>query len=252
MKKIVLVFVALCLLGAGYFYWQNMSHKIFKVSKSKYFVSLENGKFYLEEKEFYPVALNYMISMQTNTDIFWPSVFKGYDPDGLFAQTNRDSSLLELRADFELIKDMGFNTIRLVGIGEQRVEDKKTGVISVRAHIGNDRDTSLMLWNETNYAKYFDALEDLFHTANEAGLKVIFLARLFNELPTTEEHFAKIARHFSNDSTIMAYDLFNEPLYFDSLAREKKDTYFITKKWDKLVKKNAPKATEYNWTYWHA
>ncbi|HMT28061.1 MAG TPA: cellulase family glycosylhydrolase [Bacteroidia bacterium] len=241
MKKAILVFIILCSIGAGYFYIQNASLDFFSTPKSKYFVSLKDGKFYLEEKEFYPVALNYMISMQGDSKQFWPSAFKGYDPNGLFTYTNRDSSLMELAADFELIKDMGFNTIRLVGIGEQRVEDKKTGVLSVKAHIGNDRDSTLMLWNEENYNKYFAALEDLFHTANKAGLKVIFLCRLFNEIPSTEEHFAKIARHFQNDSTIMAYDLFNEPLYFDSLARDKKDVYYITKKWDKLVKKNAPK-----------
>jgi len=38
----------------------------------------------------------------------------------------------------------------------------------------------------------------------------------------------------------MAWDLFNEPLYFDSLERSKKDVYFITKDWQELADRYAP------------
>lgn len=241
MKKIILVFLILCSIGGGYFYFQSKHAQIFATPASKYFVSLKNGKFLLEDKEFYPVVLNYHVSLQMNAEGLWPCTYRGYDPKSTYTYTTRDSSLKELQADFDLIKDMGFNTIRVVGIGEQRVYDKKTGVLSIKADVGNAGDTTLMFWEEGNYVKYFKALEDMFHVANKAGLKVILLARLFNEIPSTEEHWGKIMNHFQNDSTILAYDLFNEPLYFDSLERDKKEPYYITKSWDKLVKKNAPK-----------
>ncbi len=240
MKKIILVFVVLCSFGFGYFYFKSISDDYSNLPTSIHFVSMKDGKFRLENKEFYPITLNYMISMQTDKNVFWPSAFKGYDPNGNFAYTSRNESLKELQNDFDLIKDMGFNSIRLAGIGEQHVDDKTTGVLSVFASIGNERDTSLMLWSEENYQKYFSALEDLFHVANQAGLKVIFLTRLFDEIPSTEDHLVKLMKHFNQDSTIMAYDLFNEPLYFDSLERKKSDVYYITKKWNKLVKKYAP------------
>ena len=241
MKKIFLVFVLLCSIGTGYFYFKLKQETQAATPLSKNFVSLNNGKFFLEEKEFYPVVLNYHVSMQINANELWPCVFKGYDPNSLFVHFNRDSSLVELKADFDLIKDLGFNTIRVVGMSEQRVFDKKTGTLFIRPDIGNERDTTIMFWDENNYRKYLKALEDLLHTANKAGLKVILLARLFNEVPSTEEHWGRIMRHFQNDSTILAYDLFNEPLYFDSIQRDKKEPYYITKKWDQLVKKNAPK-----------
>jgi hypothetical protein len=39
----------------------------------------------------------------------------------------------------------------------------------------------------------------------------------------------------------MAYDLFNEPLYFDKPERDKKEVYEITRRWKKLCKRNSPR-----------
>jgi len=53
MKKAILVFVLLCSIGFGYFYYQSFKMKFFSSPKSKCFVSLKDGKFTLEGKEFY-------------------------------------------------------------------------------------------------------------------------------------------------------------------------------------------------------
>jgi hypothetical protein len=238
MKKIILVVIA-AIVAAVYFFSRD-THPEKLEHGNPHFVTIKDGKFFLENKPFYPVAVNYMVSLQADSVQMWPSSFRGYGDHSYFNHTNRDSCLNELRAEMQMIRDMGFNSVRLVGIGEQKIENKQNGLLSLRAHLGNDRDTTFYLTGDKNYTKYFNALEDLFDAAGDAGLKVIFLARVFNEVPSTEEHLARILDHFQKDSVIMAWDLFNEPLYFDSLAREKKQVYEISKKWDRIVKEHAP------------
>jgi hypothetical protein len=238
MKKIVLIGVAIVSIAAYFFIKDSAPGKL-EHNKPE-FVTIKDGKFYLQNKPYYPVALNYMVSLQANDSILWPSSFRGYGEQSNFNFTNRDSCLLELRAEMKMIRDMGFNTVRLVGIGEQRIENKQNGLLSLRAHMGNDRDSTFYLSGDKNYNKYFAALEDLFKAAGDAGLKVIFLSRVFNEVSSTEVHLAKLLDHFQADPVIMAWDLFNEPLYFDSLERDKKDVYNISKKWDRIMKKHAP------------
>jgi hypothetical protein len=75
-------------------------------------------------------------------------------------------------------------------------------------------------------------------------LKVVWLVQMKPEVKTTEEHLIKVLKYFKNDATIMAYDLFNEPLYFDhgdKPPRKKEEVHQIVKQWNKLVKKYAPR-----------
>jgi hypothetical protein len=97
-----------------------------------------------------------------------------------------------------------------------------------------------MLYDVHGYQRYFDALSQLFKEIHDAGLKVILLIRMRPDVKTTEIHAAKLARYFRNDATIFAYDLFNEPLYFDRKDRKKKEVFEISKRWYKSLKKNAP------------
>ncbi len=203
------------------------------------FVSLNNGDFYLDSKLFYPLVLNYHISLHGNTEKIWPSPYRGYYPKSTFTSNEEDVCLKELKADFDMIKDMGYNTVRIVGVGEEKVEDKIAGTLSITTINGTENYYN-PLKDDKDYEKYFHALDVIFSSAEKAGLKVIFLVRLYHEIPATENYFEKILKRYKSNSTIMAYDLFNEPLYFDSLERDKKDVYMITKKWYELVKKNSP------------
>ncbi|HND17404.1 MAG TPA: hypothetical protein PLQ17_10965, partial [Saprospiraceae bacterium] len=238
MKKIKLLFLTVFIFVVA-IVPQGCKQKVAEVNKAG-FVSIKDQKFYLNGKPFFPLAVNYRVALQTDGQQLWPSAYKGYDEGNRYRFTNKDSSLEELKNDFQLIADMGFNSIRIVGVGEQYSVTKNSDELYIKADIGNERDTMFLFNSQETYNLYYNALNEMMLAANLAGLRVVLLARLFHEVPATEKHWGRIMKHFSQDTTLMAYDLFNEPLYFDSLERNKTEPYHITKAWNKLAKENAP------------
>ncbi len=240
MKKYFFFFLLFSLAGFLYLSFPSDSNvNILSIDKSK-FVSIQNNKFSLNGKLFYPITVNYIVGMQANKDSLWPCAYMGYNPDGRFQYTTKDSCLMQLKADMDLIKEMGFNSIRLTTIGEESIDDELIGRLSVRAKIGNLKDTTIELTNEGNYKKYFGAIEQLLDIINKAGLKAVLLTRMSVDVKKTEIHLKRLVQHFRNDTTIMAYDFFNEPLYFDTPERDKKVVYKTMKRWVNIVKRNAP------------
>lgn len=204
------------------------------------FVLLEDGKFKLNGKDFYPVVVNYKVSMRADEKNFWPCPYLGYTPDSLKAPWAKDSCLMQLKADLELIREMGFNAIRVVGIGEETI-GYKTGELTISARKKDDSDTTLVLASDSSYKTYLNAVGQLFELVNEAGLKTIFLVRLRFDSTFTDHHLRMITSRFKDDTSLMAYDLFNEPLYFDSVwYRTKEEAIAISKKWNRIQKMYAP------------
>jgi len=180
-----------------------------------------------------------MVSTQTDGNKVWPSVFRDYHQNHLHKYNTQDSCLIELQEEFYHIKKQGFNTLRLVQFGEEFFE-KESKRIYIRASLGNRKDTSLYLDNKALYAAYIKGTQQLFSLAEKAGLKVIYLLRTKPEYPETEQHVFKYISAFKTDTNILAWDLFNEPLYFDSIQRPKKEVVEITRNWRKQISNSAP------------
>ncbi len=213
---------------------------LYPFNSKEHFVFIKDNKFILNGKDFYPIAVNYKVSMGGDKNELWPCPFFGYTPDAMSSPATKDSCLMQLRADMELIREMGFNSVRIVGIGEADV-NKKTGEITIVARTGKQSDTTVSLLSEDSYKYYFTALSKMFKIVNEAGLKIVFLIRLDFEGESSDNHLRIVSSHYKNDTSIMAYDLFNEPLYFDSVwDRTKQDAVQITKRWNKILKMYAP------------
>ncbi|MBL0095256.1 MAG: cellulase family glycosylhydrolase [Bacteroidetes bacterium] len=243
MRSIVIAFILIIAFGVAYFYIDSKKRAYVPDSdhvQDNEFVFIKDNQFISDGKPFFPKAINFIVSLRLNDTIMWPSVYISYVPQQDFHSTNMDSCIHELKATLQLIKDIGYNTVRLTTIGEPEIRDKYTGRINFKANYGTNYNYPLYLNSEEKYNKYFNAVELLLNAVEEAGLKAIFTTKLFHEAPETEEHFAKLTKHFSTNTTIMAYDFFNEPLYFDSLERKKEDVYYITKKWHAIQKTNAP------------
>jgi hypothetical protein len=232
MKKYILIFILFS--AAAILYLS------FPVTSKEHFISIKDNKFRLNGKGFYPVAINYIVSARADKNEIWTCPYFGYTPDLKNPSAAKDSCLLQLKADMELIKEMGFNSIRLIGAAFEPDINKQTNELSIIARLPNTQDTAMALSNEESYKKYLNSLHELFDIVNKSGLKIILLTRVFPEVPSTEIHLQKVVTEFKNDTSILAYDLFNEPLYFDSPARDKSDVYPIVKKWHKIVKMYAP------------
>ena len=242
MKKILSVFIVLCLIGWTYFYIEyRKSEAVLEPHEvDKKFVSIKDNRFYVDGQPFYPKVINFVISLRVNDTAMWPAIYVGYGPNGLFPYDDKISSLKDLQAHLNLVKELGYNTVRLVGIGEPEVRDRTTGRINFKASFGNNHNYCLYLNNDNDYTKYLNALDDLMKEVENAGLKAILTTRLFKESHDTEINLEKITSHFKDNTSLLAYDFFNEPLYFDSLERKKEDVYYITLKWQKIAKKNDP------------
>lgn len=232
MKKYIIVFFALFIVAILYLN--------FSSSSKKGFVSLKNNEFILNDKAFFPIVINYCAAFQTDKKNLWVRPSKFYSIDN-FEYTNKDSCLIKFKSDMDLIKKMGFNSVRICKVGETRLNEEKEGELSFKVHIANQNDSTFILTNnDKNYTSYFSALDEMLNIINNAGLKVIFLTKTSPKSKTTETHLAKLCKRFKDNSTIFAYDLFNEPLYFDKPIRKKEEVFQLMIRWDKIIEKNAP------------
>ncbi len=201
------------------------------------FVSMNGNAFALHGQPFFPLVVNYIVSLRATKDSLWasPNVDYSEPPQRLIASRSMD--LEKLRSDMQLIKDMGFNSVRLVGFGE--TFDRSNG-LCVKAKSMSVEDTFVCLTDGTHYEQYLKSMGDIFNTINACGLKTIMLVTIHPEQHTTEQHFIRLADRFNADTSILAWDLFNEPLYFDSLERPKRDVPPITHHWRELMREHAP------------
>ncbi|OFY93642.1 MAG: hypothetical protein A3K10_12530 [Bacteroidetes bacterium RIFCSPLOWO2_12_FULL_31_6] len=222
----------MCLIGTIYI--------IFPISPSIKHVTLVDGKFEFNNKPFYPIVLNYTVSLQTDGKDFWACSYKGYNPNAEFKYNTKETSQNQLRADMILIKDLGFNTVRIVGIGEPFINEEKNDELSINSYLANIRDSSIILSNDEAVFSYFQKIEDLLSIIDNAGLKAIFLLKTTPNNNSSNFLLRKFSFYFKDNATILALDLFNEPLYFDKPEKNKNEVYEIVKHWRKTVKIYAP------------
>ena len=242
MKKILILLILFLLFGSGYYFIKSktINSASLKVNTpSNNFIKLKKGAFYLNDEPFFPVALNFVVSLRGNDSALWPAVYISYLPDVLWSD-NRDTCLAQLKSTLQLVKDLGFNTVRLTHICEPEITDFVGGRLGFTATEGLNGNKKIYLENDDQYKKYLNAIDDLLSAVSAAGLKAILTVRMFHEAPRTEEHLKRIAYEFRENPTILAYDFFNEPLYFDSIRHTKEEVYRYTKIWNNIVKVNAP------------
>jgi hypothetical protein len=201
---------------------------------------MEQGSFKVDGQPFHPMVLNYIVNLQTNGRDLWPAPYQGYTPGYRFAHGDRDSCLLQIRSDLRLMREMGFNTVRIVKLAEGPVRDRNTGGLFIKAFVGNKKDTLLALDQDAVLAAYHLAIDDVVRAARENDMRIILLTSLHAGEQELEAHWKQVVSRLRDESAILAFDLFNEPLYFDSLHRTKEEVYHIVKRWRGLMHDHAP------------
>lgn len=204
------------------------------------FIYINNKKFYNNGKEFFPIAINYIITVRIDSNnVLWPSPYSGYNIN-TYQKLNHEICLNQLNADMELIKELGFNTVRFVGFSNVTTYDSISN-ISIESKSFSNENSKFFLNNDNDYNNFYNALDTLFKIVDKNGLKSILLFNILKpENNKLHNHYLKIASNFKNNTSIMAYDLFNEPLYFDSLERTKEDVCRFVKNWNDSFKKTSP------------
>jgi hypothetical protein len=222
---------------------KNLNNTIDKLPAELEFVYTSGKEFKLENQRFFPIMLNYCVKFRSVNGEFFASSIKEYENPKIYEGNSRDSSLNVLRGHFKLIKELGFNTIRL--IGTDKISRNQNGHVGFSISNGDNEE---FISIETGSKKIIDALKDIVLLAKELDLHLMVLLKPPIKNPEITLFTKQVLTAFKNETSVFSYDFFNEPLYFDIndnsqdpyIFREKKDAYSIVSNWKEMMMLYAP------------
>ncbi len=197
----------------------------------KDFVYLEDDVFKINDEIFFPLMLNYKVDVRKiNSDVVI-SPAKYYENDEIFESNTKEEINQQFSNHVELMKELGFNTIRIC--------------LDV---VGKD-DKGIYFWSSDEAAAIYlkecqeainNGIADMLDIAASYDMKIMILFKPPFE-KELEDFCISVFKRFSDNPTIFAYDLMNEPLYFDSEPnRTKQDAVNIVKHWKELLAQYSP------------
>ncbi|MDR2971120.1 MAG: cellulase family glycosylhydrolase [Bacteroidales bacterium] len=192
------------------------------------FIYLNDNYFELRNERFFPVMLNYIVSCRNIDNEFVLSPNIDYEEAGVYESNTKEEIAHQLRGHFQLIKEMGFNSIRLCFDRIHNYEQEYYYYADGKEY-----------FIKTDYEQILNGLEILVNIAKEEELRIMLLIKKPWEDKSLEDFTIKIFKHFKDNPVIFAYDLMNEPLYFDKTT-DKKEIYNIVSYWEKKVREYAP------------
>ncbi len=211
---------------------------------SQNFVSISNNDFVLEGDSFYPVVMNYGVCFRTDNVTSWIVPYYDYGNTIDIECNNELDCLCTIKADFQLLKDLGFNTVRLFGISPFQMENGQLAYYAFTSNVAWNPNNKISVPLQSNYITHFNMISDILNVANEVGLKVIMLTRgPINEPasePVYENYISALLTEFSDRETIFAYDFFNEPIFHDTAKLAKSEACQVVSLWRSLMDQYAP------------
>ncbi len=199
-------------------------------TKPEGFVSLDGRQFKLDGEDFYPVMLNYVVDFVDTEQGPALSPTYTYEDQHGYEYLDMDSLNLQIGTHMALMRELGFNTIRLCF---DRITLDSAGhyfhsLQDDRYYLKEDREALL------------DLLQNFIDLASAEQMKVMLLIKS----PYHDEQLADftkaVLKRFANEPTLFAYDFFNEPLYFAPQEMRKNDAYHIVWEWKRWMMKYAP------------
>ena len=205
-----------------------------KKTKNPNFVSVNNNKFELKNKDYFPLMLNYVVELRKIEDSIVLSAPKYYEDLSKYEANTFEENNTQLRAHLQLIKEMGFNSIRLIFISRMHKDS-----------VGYFYNNKEKLYIHKNSKKILSALAEYLDIVESFDLKVMLLIRKPIESETVEDFTIELLNKFKNRPVIFSYDFFNEPLYFDNVQkknryRDKFEAYNIVSDWRDMMREYAP------------
>jgi hypothetical protein len=223
-------------------------------SSTSEFVRLEGKDFYQKEAPFYPLILNYVVGFYYVEDHFVLGPSMDYDIPNKIEWETKDSMMSHIDAHFQMIKDMGFNTIRIMDLHKLNYH-KFHPSAALLYHV---EDTSHYFKLDKQIEDFRMALSDLLEVSKKHELKLLItLPRpreqdVYNRI--RKRYIKEILSAYSDEPTVFAYDFFNEPLYFDNaeflednsptaysnIQRTKQEAKRLSEEWAEIMQKYAP------------
>jgi len=211
MKRLVLIFLSVLLLVSCHHGRKSYASFDYEPRDTRFpgFVYVDSTGFHIDGEDWFPLMINYKLKTTIT-------------PEQYYCSEDLESHFLDMER-------MGFNAVRVC---LDCVNADDTG------YCLGQRPELLHLSHDT--VEIFHRIERLLDAADAAHLKVLLLIKT----PTDEElenYTRELLRHFSNRSTIFAYDFFNEPLYFDT-CRDcgKAEIFEKVKGWQQMMNECAP------------
>lgn len=201
----------------------------YKCNRNDGFVYLEDDVFKVDGETFFPLMLNYKVDLlRFDNDLVFAAV-EYYDNPRVYEPTTKEEAEDQFSGHMKLVEDLGFNTVR----------------ICVNVIKYDENGYFYMTQNGPAYLKedserIIDALSRMIAIAASHNLKVMLLLKPSWDKDLAEFN-AALMKHLSGERAVFAFDLMNEPLYFDEIKdRPKADAVNLVKEWVNNAKKAAP------------
>jgi hypothetical protein len=204
-------------------------------------IKLSGGKFYDKKEVFYPMIMNYQVNIYTDDEKeYWVGPHHGYSSDNNRCCHNQTDALMAIFSDFARIKEMGFNSIRLCGIemeAETRTASRNMFYLTKKSR---DMEGVKKAYTTQHGRKLASMINAILNEAHELDLKVVVLTGRKNvHRPKIADIYgdwlALLADSLKNNPALLAYDLYNEPIYSSSAGLNKNDVVKITENWHRKI-----------------
>lgn len=213
------------------------------------YISMTGKVFKDGESDFYPMVMNYSMdihSIETDSNVtFMASPRGGYHPNYGNGKgnsinpwsKNSKELLATIGAHFTSIKDMGFNSLRITGFTSTDAHNNGKGF-----HTWSKIDISNSEGGNRNIKEgMVPLLKDILQLAEKNQLRVILLLSAIESQPDNQLNFyTQIADALKGEKALMAYDFYNEPLYFDKGNYTKRETKAFVESYNNAVKNVSP------------
>lgn len=203
------------------------------VSTESDFIYLKDNKFQLHGEDFFPMMLNYVVSFQSDeSEHFIIAPYIQYDSVDYVEAWGKDAVAEQLGGHFQLISELGFNTLRICF--DRMGKDE-------RGYFYKTDKRKFYINAEEDREAIFQGLEDVVQNARQHHLRIMLLIKAPMNDYQLEQFTISMLQRFSNEPTLFAYDFMNEPLYFDPVElRDKKDALRLVTGWKKMMTQHAP------------
>lgn len=196
------------------------------------FIYLEDNHFQYKDTVFFPIMLNYIVSYQNYNNLFVVAPHVDYDSVGYEESQTPEAVENQLLGHFQLIKEMGFNTLRICMDRMSQDENNHYYYAANRKfYIDNHKDVQAII----------EGFRKFTTLAQQKGLRIMLLIRPPINNPEIENFTIQLLQQLNQNPTVFAYDFMNEPLYFDTAPKRKKtEAIKIVNHWREMMRQYAP------------